>query len=184
METKLESVLRNFAENPNLPKYRTNSILARGSAAAAAALLGTTLASIIGDDERILGLGLAAAPAAGLAVGAKRSRDLERDQLNIDLKGRENIDKYKTYLNLTNQLPSPNISVHALDEYLPKNEVSKLNEGYKKSLDMYPVDKSNPNSDSNKSERDKLRTKLIEDKVDLFLNNQKLSKDRTISFKR
>lgn len=183
METKLDLVLRDFAENPNLPKYRTNSILARGSAAAGATALGATLAAFIGDDPRIL-LGLAAAPAAGLMVGAKRSRDLERDQLNIDLKGRENIDKYKTYLNLTNQSPSPKLSVYALDGYLPKNEVSKLNEGYKKSLDMYPVDKSNPNSDNNKSERDKLRTKLIEDKVDLFLNNQELRKDKTISFKR
>lgn len=78
METKLDSVLKNFAETPNLPNYRKRSMLARGAAGAGASVLGVALASILKDDPELMNLSWVAAPATGLLVGAKRSRDFIR----------------------------------------------------------------------------------------------------------
>lgn len=179
METKLDLALKSFSEKEVLPNYRRRSIASAGLGTAGATALAFAISAILKKDPALAKVGLIAAPATGLLAGINEASNLDTDQVTLDWKGRENIDKGMTYLNLSHQVFKPN--VYALDKYLPKDKVNKLNEDYRKSLEKYPLDKSKkktPEYKANDYKRDDLKYKLMEDKVDLFLDNQRLGKSR------
>ena len=164
-QTKLEVALKNFSENkPNYRKDQSKGFAILGASLPVVnALARTTINNNLLQSTFTLPLEI---PLMSAAWSATAKSNMNRTQKKFDNNEYEG-KKHKLYKQLTGAgLYVPKKQLYALDKYLPEDKAAKLNSEYESKL----------KEATDKLQKKELKKKLMENKVDLFFENNYIGK--------
>lgn len=164
-QTKLEVALKNFSENkPDYRKDQSKGFAILGASLPVVnALARTTINNNLLQSTFTLPLEI---PLMAAALRASAGSNMNRTQKKFDNNEYEG-KKHKLYKQLTGAgLYVPKKQLYALDKYLPEDKAAKLNSEYENKLKEV----------TDKSQKKELKKKLMENKVDLFFENNYIGK--------